>query len=411
MPARQARVGSYTTIDGGLLDQVVWIYYAAPRSYTGEDMLEIIPHGSPFIVQRLLEDLSARGCRVAEPGEFTRLAFLNGKLDLSQAEAIVDVIRARSDRALAAAQHQLAGVLGQRIEGMVTDLLRVTAQLEAYIDFPDEDLPAENVEGPIQALVALKGAIDRLMVTEHYRQRLQDGVRIVLVGEPNAGKSSLLNALIDEDRAIVSEEAGTTRDFIEVRSTLGGHLVRFFDTAGIRESDSRVEQAGVAKTLKVAREADLLLFVHDHSLPWPEADAAIAHLLEAKPCLAVRHKADLPSTVDEGAPLSPSLGELSVSSTTGSGLDSLRGRIRSFLDRDFTVPADADVVISARHATALTEAKEWLDGALSKLREGEAAELAATDLHLAIEAMSCIVGRIDNERVLDELFGAFCIGK
>ena len=408
---RTARVGEYRNVDRTVLDQVVWIFYEGPRSYSGEDMLELMPHGSPFIVQRLLEDLVDRGCRLAEPGEFTRLAFENGKMDLAQAEAIVDVIRARSDRALAVAQQQLAGALGGKINAMVTDLLRVTAQLEAYIDFPDEDLPDENVEGPIQSLIDLQSAISRLAVTEHYRQRLQDGIRIVLIGEPNAGKSSLLNALVDEDRAIVSDEAGTTRDFIEVRTLIGGHLVRLFDTAGIRESDSRVERAGVAKTLKVAHEADLLVFVHDISEAWPMPDDELRGLISGKPCLGILHKSDLKNLRTEPPDFVFSLGLVKVSSETGDGVDLLRSKLQGFLDRDFRVPADADVVVSARHATALAESKGFLEDAVAKLRNDEPTELAATDLHLAIEAMGRIVGRIDNERVLDELFGAFCIGK
>lgn len=411
LPPRVARVGTYRGVDQGVLDQVVWIHYPAPRSYTGEDMLELMPHGSPFIVQRLLEDLAQRGCRLAEPGEFTRLAFLNGKMDLAQAEAIVDIIRARSDRALAVAQQQLAGALGRHIESLVTTLLRVTAQLEAYIDFPDEDLPAEDVEGPIQSLLDLREAVGRLMATQHYRRRLQDGIRIVLIGEPNAGKSSLLNVLVDEDRAIVSEEAGTTRDFIEVRTMIGGHLIRLFDTAGIRQSDSRIERAGVEKSLKLAREADLLLFVHDWTQPWPDSEVELCQILAEKPALGLLHKCDLPAATSEDPPLAFKLGTLAISSVTGEGIENLRNLIAHFLDRDFSVPEDADVAISARHASALNDAQRCLEDAVEKLRKNVAAELAATDLHLAIEAMGRIVGRIDNERVLDELFGAFCIGK
>ncbi|MFP4281132.1 MAG: tRNA uridine-5-carboxymethylaminomethyl(34) synthesis GTPase MnmE [Verrucomicrobiota bacterium] len=410
-PPRAARVGHYRLVDGSVLDQVVWIHYPAPRSYTGEDMLELMPHGSPFITQRLLEDLGARGCRLAEPGEFTRLAFLNGKLDLAQAEAIVDVIRARSDQALAVAQRQLGGALGRHVGSLVEALLRVTAHLEAYIDFPEEDLPAEDVGGPVRELVALREQIDQLIATEHYRDRLQDGIRVVLIGEPNAGKSSILNALIEEDRAIVSEEAGTTRDFIEVRTSFGGHLVRLFDTAGLRESDSRVERAGVERTLRVAGQADVLLFVHDASLPFPSPDGPLADLLRRKPVLWLLNKADLVENLPVlPAPFADAV-PTALSATRGDGFAALRERLREQLDEGFAVPADADVAISARHASALQEAKVSLLAAVDTLRRGETPELAATDLHVAIEAMGRIVGRIDNERVLDELFGSFCIGK
>ncbi len=410
---RRVQLAHYQGSDRVRIDQLVWIYYKAPRSFTGEDMLELIPHGSPFIVQRILEDLVARGCRLAHPGEFSRTAFLNGKIDLAQAEAIIDVIRARSDRALAIAHKQLSGALGAHVNGLVEELLTITAYLEAYIDFPDEDLPAENQAGPLRDLLHLQSGIERLMITERYRDRLQDGIRVVLIGEPNAGKSSLLNCLVDEDRAIVSEEAGTTRDFIEARVQIGGHLVRLYDTAGLRESDSRIERAGVEKTLEVASRADLLVFVHDCTVAEPEIPESVREILRDRPVLHLLNKADR-LTEDMRARFDYTLagGEgLWVSTATREGLPSLHDRMLQFLDRDFRVPEDADVAISARHASALQEAKACLLHAATLLQAGEPAELAATELHLALEAMARIVGRIDNERVLDELFGSFCIGK
>ena len=410
LPARTARVAQYRTVDQRVLDQVVWIHYPGPRSYTGEDLLELMPHGSPYIVRRILEDLAVRGCRLAEPGEFTRTAFLNGKIDLSQAEAIIDVVRARSDQALRIAQAQLSGRLGEQIQGIVDRLLRVTAHLEAYIDFPDEDLPPEDVEGPRRDLDVLDADIQRLIVTERYRERLQDGIRVVLLGEPNAGKSSLLNALIEEDRAIVSEEPGTTRDFIESRTVFGGHLVRLFDTAGIREGHSMVERAGVTKTLEVAARADVVLLVHDATLPFPELSKEVLELVRSKSTILIQNKSDLLESSDLDQPLAGTP-TIAVSSRTARGLDRLKEMLGQLLDRDFKVPDEADVAISARHAQALLDAKMAMKEARDRLVEGTDEELAATDLHLAIEAMERIVGRIDNELVLDELFGSFCIGK
>lgn len=409
---RQTRLSHYHNLEGSVLDHLVWVFYAGPKSFTGEDMLELISHGSPFIVQRLLEDLERRGARLAEPGEFSRTAFLNGKMDLAQAEAIVDVIRARSEQALKIAQLQLAGVLGKQVSALVERLLRVTAHLEAYIDFPDEDLPTEDVSGPIAELTAFQKTLDQLIATEHYRNRLQDGIRIVLLGAPNAGKSSLLNRLVDDERAIVSEEAGTTRDFIEVRGNLGGHLVRYFDTAGLRSATSKIEAAGMAKSLEVAHRADVILHVVDAKTGEGLSEMEMLKVLDEKPLIRVLNKVDLSDgEIGVASASSRKTTTVRVSALTGFGIEDLRAVLKDYLDKDFTVPQDADVAVSARHAAALNEVKAQASSALDKLRSGISIELAATDLHFGIEAMGRIVGRIDNEQMLDELFGSFCIGK
>tara|TARA_B110000438_G_scaffold301679_1_gene357202 strand:+ start:2002 stop:3369 length:1368 start_codon:yes stop_codon:yes gene_type:complete len=409
---RLTRLSHYRNLSGKTLDHLVWVYYAGPKSFTGEDMLELISHGSPFIVQRLLEDLEQRGARQAEPGEFTKTAFVNGKMDLAQAEAVVDVIRARSEQSLKIAQQQLAGALGKHVSNLVERLLRVTAHLEAYIDFPDEDLPAEDVSGPVAELSDFQNAIDQLMATEQYRNRLQDGISVVLVGAPNAGKSSLLNRLVADDRAIVSEEAGTTRDFIEVRGTLGGHLVRYFDTAGLRDSGSKIEEAGMAKSLEMAKKADLILHIIDAQEDHIALDANTLKDFEKKALIRVLNKADLVDEASSVMDVSPSSVDIiRVSALTGDGLYDLQKALIRYLDTDFKVPEDADVAVSARHSAALAEVKSKVSEALGKLRAGSSIELAATDLHLAIEAIGRIVGRIDSEQMLDELFGSFCIGK
>lgn len=409
-PPRSFQRAHYRDLKGAVVDDLTFVFFQGPRSYTGEDMIELTAHGSPFIVEKILQDLQARGIGLAEPGAFTRAAFLNGKLDLAQAEAVVDLIRARSDRALQVAQQQLSGTLGKKVEELVSQLLRVTAGLEAYIDFPEEDLPPENQEGPRNDLRRLAEALHNLAATQKYRDRLQDGVRVVLLGEPNAGKSTLLNALVGEERAIVSEEAGTTRDYIEVRVVLGSHLVRLIDTAGLRESVSKVERAGVERSKQLARDADIILLVLDRSTPPPSLDPAIAEALRKKPAVVVLNKADLDSHEGATAFLAD-LPRCLVAAQSGSGLDALRGTLIGLLNSDYAVPESADVIVSARHAGALDEARTHVECALRNLVEAEPPELAASDLHLAIEAMERIVGKIDNERMLDELFGSFCIGK
>lgn len=260
---RRFRHGDYRATDGKILDDVVWCFCAGPRTFTGEDTLEICVHGNPLIVQLVLADLFARGCRAAEPGEFTRRAFLNGRMELTQAEAVMDVIYARSERALAAARQQLRGSLGRRLEDLITALLAVLARIEAYIDFPDEDLPAEDRQVVMVALADVLRGTECLLATHRYGDLLREGLKTVLIGAPNVGKSSLLNALVGRDRAIVSPEPGTTRDFIEERLHIGPHLLRLVDTAGLNPVAGNVERMGMAKTLEWLPEADLILWVTD----------------------------------------------------------------------------------------------------------------------------------------------------
>ena len=216
-PPRTAHHGDYRDRDGKIVDDVLTTFFTAPHSYTGEDVLEISSHGNPFIAQKILEDLLSRGCRSAEAGEFTKRAFLNGRIDLSQAEAVMDLIHARSERALEAANHQLRGSLGRQLEKLTDELLSTLARVEAYIDFPDEDLPAEDRAIVHRAAERVRTHTERLLATQHYGELLRDGLKTVILGEPNAGKSSLLNRLVGRDRALVSAEPGTTRDFLEER--------------------------------------------------------------------------------------------------------------------------------------------------------------------------------------------------
>lgn len=407
---RHATLATYRDRAGVVVDQVVATFYAEGASYTGEPCLEISAHGNPLIVQKLLADLLSRGCRMADPGEFTRTAFRNGCMDLSQAEAVADLIHARSERALAAARRQLEGSVGQRIQALTDRLVGVIAAVEAYIDFPEEDLPPEDVAGPAQELKALDGEIGRLIATSEYRTLLHEGVRVLLVGPPNAGKSSLLNALSGEERVLVSPEPGTTRDYVEERVMFGPWLVRLIDTAGLREDASEVEALGVAKTREWLNRADFLLVVVDGSEAppaWPEV--VTAHFQPGR-TLIVANKGDLPP--DAGLSMfHVEHPHLTVSATTGEGLEALREAVVAALDRD-VVPADGDaVLVSARHAAALREAREAMAAARAKLTGDGVPELMASDLRAALDALGQVVGRVDNEEMLDQLFAAFCIGK
>lgn len=411
---RRATLARYQSTQSATLDEVIFTYYPPKNSFTGEAMLELSAHGNPYLLRKILDDLLARGCRLAEPGEFTKLAFLNGRLDLSQAEAVLDVIRARSDAALAAAQKQLSGSVGRSVEAFVARLLAIMAHLEAYIDFPEEDLPEEDQAGPAQELKALIADFTRLIATSSYSTLLREGARAVIIGLPNAGKSSLLNALAGEERAIVSEEPGTTRDYLETPILVGPYLLRLIDTAGLRDTTGTIERLGIAKTREQISQADLLLVVADASLPDTSSlenlTKEFASSLSPSRIIILENKADLPSfrPLASFFPASP---HLPVSAKTGLGLDTLREKLALLLEQEISVPGQDAIIVNARHAHALEEARQSLQSALSKMADGLPAELVASELRLAIEALGQITGRIDNERMLDILFSKFCIGK
>ncbi len=417
------------SVGNGILDTVVATFHQAPASYTGEDVLELSCHGNPFIVRRLIDDLCARGCRPARPGEFTQRAFLGGKLDLSQAEAVMDVISARSERALAAAQQQLDGVLGRHLAGLNSELLDALARVEAYIDFPDEDLPTEDREVVRSAIDRVLGGTRRLLATRHYGEILRLGIRTVIVGAPNAGKSSLLNRIVGYERAIVSSEPGTTRDFIEESFLAGAHSVRLIDTAGLNPAPGEIERMGIEKTLENVRTADLLLWVIDLSCPTPAFPRELSVMTNLPAILVIGSKADLVSpeharkslSIEEleksGLPalLAPKMESLAVSAHTGEGVPALINAIEHVAEGFQSLTGDEIIAVNARHAHALERAKTSLESALHLLRSEaqppSPPELISSDLREALEAMGEIQGKFDNERMLDRLFAAFCIGK
>ena len=410
-PPRVATRSDYRDTAGQLIDDVVVTYYTGPRSYTGEDILEISCHGNPFIAQAIVQDLLKRGCRAAEAGEFSRRAFLNGRMDLSQAEAVMDLIHARSERAITAANQQLRGSLGRHMQALTEGLLLVLARVEAYIDFPDEDLPPEDRNIAQDELTRVLRGTERLLATSHYGELLRDGVKTVIIGEPNTGKSSLLNRLVGHDRALVSPEPGTTRDFIEERLILGPHCLRLIDTAGLNLSPAALEKLGMAKTLERAAEADLFLWVVDATLPCPPLPLEVATRLTPTNTLVLFNKHDLLSGAPISAQSSPTLPSLAVSALTGEGFDALAAAIVSHADAFRQDQGEDLIAINSRHADALRRAREGLEYALAKLTANGPTELLASDLRSALDAFGEIAGKIDNERMLDHLFSTFCIGK
>ena len=407
---RHAYYDAYCSVDGESLDDVVYCFFKGPRSFTGEDILEISCHGNPLIATRLLEDLIGRGCRQSEPGEFSRRAFENGRIDLTQAEAVMELIQARSDKAIRAANNQLRGAFGRQLNSLRQKLIASIATIEAYIDFPEEDLPPEEKEVYVNGIQEIMTYCSRLIDSGRYAAFLRDGVKTLILGEPNAGKSSLLNALLGFERAIVSREPGTTRDFLRERLIIGPHSIQLLDTAGLRTAQNDIEQEGIRRTIELAEEADIFLVVEDSAAPSPILPDAILSRLSSANCILIRNKIDLGTQVPDESGID-CFRKVDLSALTGEGIDRLRSAVVDLVDSHLSSDEDDLILVNARHSLALSELRSCLESALAKLQSDDAIELIASDMRGALDAIGSILGKIDNETVLDELFSTFCIGK
>jgi tRNA modification GTPase len=388
--------------EGVLVDEVLLTVFRGPASFTGEDVVEIGCHGGGLVTRRVLEAVFRAGAGAAGPGEFTRRAFLNGKLDLTQAEAIMDVVLAQSDLALRAAALQLGGSLGERVRGLQSRLLDLLAHLEAYIDFPEEDIAPET-GSQMQARMALvRRELEKLLATARHGRVLRTGVRTVLSGAPNAGKSSLLNRLLGYERAIVSPVPGTTRDTLEEVVMLRGWSLRLVDTAGLREGGDALEQMGMARTRLQLEDADLILQISDGQKP-PEPAAAG----QDPRILCVLNKVDLGE--HSGWATTEAV---RVSCLTGEGMEALEEAIVATLQAGLG-PADAgdEVAINARHQDCARRSLAFLQAAEEALAGGIPPEFIAEELRASLGALGEVVGRTDNEDLLGRIFSSFCIGK
>jgi tRNA modification GTPase len=388
---------------GEALDDGLILWFPAPRSATGEDVAELHLHGSRAVLAAVMQVLARLGLRLAEPGEFTRRSFLNGKLDLLQAEAVADLAAAETEAQRRQALRQLGGELGDVYRGCRDRLTRILAHLEAAIDFPDEDLPPEiehRILGETEALVA---EIERHLADGHRGERLRDGIDVAIVGPPNAGKSSLLNRIARRDVAITSPVPGTTRDVIEVAIDLGGYPVLLADTAGLRDSADAIEQEGKRRAVLRAEEAEIRLFVFDIAHP---ADAAGASAWPGADTILVANKIDLvPLPGPDFPPAALPVSALPVSALTAEGIDKLLTVLGERVAQTYRI--EAPVLTRARHRQALEEAA-------ASLRRSFAAalpELRAEDLRLALRSLGRITGAVDVEDLLDVIFRDFCIGK
>lgn len=390
---------------GELLDRALVTFFAGPASYTGEDTVEIATHGGALAPHLVLDALYAAGARPAQPGEFTRRALLNGKLDLLQAEAILDLVDGRSPALHRAAIHQAERGLSSRIDELREDLIQLEALLVYSIDFPEEDEPPVAPERIVATAAEVVSQIDRLLLTAPEGELLREGALVVLAGRPNSGKSSLFNALLGSERAIVTEIPGTTRDALEASITISGYPFRLIDTAGLRDTGGEVEAIGIEVARRYLAAADIVLFCAEAGRDLNNDELAFLDEFSDRSPLLVRTKLDLAASPRSDA-------DLSISALSGDGLDALRQRI---LEHAFgqllQQPEEAPLITRARHARALRSARAEVDQFLDALHLKVPAELAATHLTSAITELEELIGAVSSDDVLGRVFGDFCVGK
>jgi len=398
------------------LDQGLLALMRAPRSYTGEDIVEIHCHGGRLLSQRVLAAVLSQGARLAYPGEFTKRAFLNGRLDLSQAEAVLDLIQAESDPSLHLAWEQLSGCLSATCAALREKLLGLTAYVEAFLDFPEEDLPERAQTEMQQDISTLTAGITRLSATFAQGKVYREGIRTAIIGKPNVGKSSLLNLLAGTERAIVTSAPGTTRDILEETIVVGGVPLVVWDTAGLRHTTDEVERIGVERARAGALAAELVLAVFDASRPFDEEDKTVCDEIASKTVIAVLNKVDQPLVLDPAdLGVHPHLGSpIYLSAQCGTGLADLEARIRAAAYgtavqmQEQTAGA---MITRTRHRDALLKVEHSLQQASLSLQAGLPLDIVAVDLHEALDHLGEITGHISSEDILDLVFREFCIGK
>jgi len=399
---------------GRILDEVLVAFLRAPHSFSGEDTLEIHCHGGPLILEEVLQAVLRAGARPAGPGEFTRRAFLNGRIDLTQAEAVQEMISARTTRGLDLAISHLGGSLSRAIGELRASLLDILTLLEAEIDFQEEDeIEAAPREGLLDQLRGITARIEELTASYGEGRIVRDGAKVVITGKANVGKSSLFNRLLGEKRAIVTPHAGTTRDFIEESVSIRGIPVRFVDTAGIRESQDPIEKEGIDLVWQQAATADVVVIVLDGSSPFTAEDRSIVEANRGRNLVVAINKCDLTRVLD-GNSLPEELSDrklLPISAKTGEGLDALRDAVHDAINRS-TVECHSDTVLTnLRHRVALERAYTSLRTAEQSLSGGLSPEFAAFDLREALGTLGEVTGQTVTEEVLDRIFSTFCIGK
>ena len=398
---------------GALIDEVLCFYMPSPHSYTGEDVFEFQTHGSSVVLRKALQVLLQAGARLAMPGEFTQRAFLNGRIDLSQAEAVMDIIRAKNDAALKNATGHLEGILSAQIAAIRKDLLDFLASVEAQLDYPEEELEGLDLPQAEKLLFASIRAIDKLLSTAQVGRILREGISTVIVGRPNVGKSSLLNALLGENRALVTEIPGTTRDSIEEFLTVRGIPLRLVDTAGLRTSDDYIEKLGMQRTREYMNRAGLVLFLLDASQPLTDEDLAIFQCLPSVPVIIIVNKIDLPQLIElkQWESLIGSYQVVTLSAKDRKGFEALEQAIQDVVFMGKTQSLEVSCIANVRHIEILKCAKSKILSGMTALQAGLPVDCMVIDLRSALESLGQITGETVSDEVVREIFAKFCLGK
>ena len=405
---RRLFLGALTDRMGRTLDSGMAVRFPGPASYTGEDTVELQCHGSPAVLTEALAHLLAQGARQAGPGEFTKRAFLNGRMDLTAAEAVIDLIEAETADAAANAAGQVGGALLRKLTPVYDALVSVMSHFHAVLDYPDEDIDAFDLENYTALLSRQRSVLEALLATASRGQVVKHGIKAVILGRPNAGKSSLLNALAGYDRVIVTEIPGTTRDTVEEKIHLGSLVLRLIDTAGIRTTQDQVEQIGVTRALCAAQEADLALVVLDGSQPLGAEDhRAIEAARQAKHVICVLSKADLPQVLIPEQLDFDSV--LPVSSRTGQGLEALTSAVEKLFAS--SIPCDGTLLTNLRHQRAITVARDAMDRTLAALSAGTTPDAVLLEVEEALAAIADVTGKSMREDITNDIFSRFCVGK
>lgn len=411
------------------IDEALVVVMPRPGSYTGEDVVEIQTHGGPLVLQSTCEALIQEGARLAEPGEFTKRAFLNGRLDLTQAEAVLDTIQATTDSSLRAAQGLLRGTFSREVERVREELIGNLAHLEAGMDFVEEDITFIQTTQLERVLEETHHTLQEFIDSFEEGRVIREGIKAAIIGRPNVGKSSLLNALLKIDRAIVSPVPGTTRDVIDESINIAGFSMRLLDTAGLRHTVDQIEEEGIRRTREAVEQADLILVVLDGSVRLTEEDSTLLHDHARDRCIVVINKSDLPNQIETAGvldiinrkdPGSHAQGEerkeqenqiVRLSAQTGSGLDQLQAAIQRMFIKSHFESGQGPMVTHLRHKVALVQAQESIQQAQSSIQSGMDSDCIALDMRAALDSLGEITGAITTEDILDRIFRDFCIGK
>ncbi len=398
--------------DGKIIDEVLVSYFKSPKSYTTEDMCEINSHGGNIIMRKILQICLKNGAELAEPGEFTKRAFLNGRIDLSQAESVIDIINAKSDREAKEGIKQLEGYLADEIVGIKSHILDVMTNIEVSIDYPEYDTP-EVLEDDLRKKINI--ALDKLKKLEKSFDNgkiIKEGIKTAIIGKPNAGKSSLLNAILKEDRAIVTEYEGTTRDTIEEFVNINGIPLKLIDTAGIRNTENKVEQIGIEKSIKYAKEADLIILIIDASKELSQDDKEILNIVNPNKTIIILNKIDLEQKLDENiSELSNFNNIIKISALKKEGLDNLYEKINDLFNLN-KINVDNDIVITnERHKIQIQKAIQNLEKAIKSLNDNMPIDIVAISLKDVLSDLGEITGEEASEEIINEIFARFCLGK